>query len=59
MLLAKEAKKVFAIEYVISATKDGIKAAEYNNIKNIDFINGKVELELNNILKKVEKKLMQ
>lgn len=55
MLLAKEAKKVFAIEYVISATKDGIKAAEYNNIKNIDFINGKVELELNNILKKGEK----
>lgn len=55
MLLAKEAKRVFAIEYVMSATKDGIKAAEYNNIKNIDFINGKVELELNNILKKGEK----
>lgn len=43
MILSKKAKKVYAIEIVPSATKDGIKTAEENGIENIEFINGAVE----------------
>jgi len=46
MILSKEAKKVYSIELVESATKDAIKTADENSIDNIEFINGKVEEKL-------------
>lgn len=51
MILSKKAKKVFAIEIVESATKDGIKTSEENGIKNIEFINGDVNKELEKLVK--------
>lgn len=57
MILSKKAEKVYAIELVESATLDGIKTANENDIENIEFINGAVEdkmLELINIGKKVD-----
>lgn len=50
MLLSKFAKKVYAIEMVESATKDAMRTAKDNNIKNIQFINGKVEEELEKLI---------
>ena len=55
MILSQRAKKIFAIEVISSATKDGILAAKENNIKNIEFINGKVEEKLPEIIKNKEK----
>lgn len=52
MLLARKAKKVYGIEYVESATKDAKKTAKENSIINIEFINGKVEVELEKLIKK-------
>lgn len=52
MILSKKAKDVFAIEIVKSATEDGIKTAKENGIKNIQFINGSVEVELQKLLKR-------
>ncbi|MGL5965237.1 MAG: 23S rRNA (uracil(1939)-C(5))-methyltransferase RlmD [Fusobacteriaceae bacterium] len=52
MILSKKAKEVFAIEIVKSATEDGIKTARENGIKNIKFINGGVEIKLQELLKK-------
>lgn len=50
MLLAKKAKKVYGIEYVQSATIDAKKTATENGIKNVEFINGKVEDKLTLLL---------
>ena len=55
MILSPKAKKIFAIEVISSATKDGIIAARENNITNIEFINGKVEEKLPEIIEKKEK----
>ncbi|MGL5124474.1 MAG: 23S rRNA (uracil(1939)-C(5))-methyltransferase RlmD [Fusobacteriaceae bacterium] len=52
MILAKKAKKVYAIEIVKSATEDGKQTAKENNIKNIEFINGAVEEKLSTLIKK-------
>ncbi|MGL4402312.1 MAG: 23S rRNA (uracil(1939)-C(5))-methyltransferase RlmD [Fusobacteriaceae bacterium] len=52
MILSKKAKEVFAIEIVKSATEDGVKTAKENGIKNIQFINGGVEVKLGELLKK-------
>lgn len=52
MILSKKAKEVYAIEIVKSATEDGIKTAKENRIKNIQFINGGVEVKLQELLKK-------
>ncbi len=46
MIVSKKAKKVYAIELVESATKDAIKTSKENNIDNIEFINGKAEEKL-------------
>ncbi|WYA09514.1 23S rRNA (uracil(1939)-C(5))-methyltransferase RlmD [Fusobacterium nucleatum] len=46
MIMAKKAKKVYAIEIVKSASEDGEKTAKENGIENIEFINGAVEKEL-------------
>lgn len=51
MILSKKAKKVYAIELVESATKDGEKTAKENNISNIEFINGDVEIKLDELIK--------
>ena len=51
MMLSKKAKKVYAIELVESATKDGEKTASENNISNIEFINGDVEIKLDELIK--------
>ena len=46
MIMAKKAKKVYAIEIVKSASEDGEKTAKENGIENIEFLNGAVEKEL-------------
>ncbi len=46
MIMAKKAKKVYAIEIVKSASEDGAKTAKENGMENIEFINGTVEKEL-------------
>lgn len=55
MILSKKAKKVFAVEIIESATKDGVKTAQENEITNIDFINGSVEDKVTELLEKGEK----
>lgn len=55
MIMSKKAKKVYAIEVVKSATLDGIKTANENNIKNIEFINGTVEEKLDELIKSGQK----
>ncbi|MGX6590651.1 23S rRNA (uracil(1939)-C(5))-methyltransferase RlmD [Cetobacterium ceti] len=51
MILAKKAKKVYSIEIISSATKDGIKTAKENKIENISFVNGDVNKELKTLVK--------
>lgn len=53
--MSKKAKKVYAIEMVKSATLDGIKTADENGIKNIEFINGTVEEKLVELIKSRKK----
>lgn len=55
MIMSKKAKKVYAIEMVKSATLDGIKTADENGIKNIEFINGTVEEKLVELIKSRKK----
>ena len=50
MILSREAKKVYALELVESATEDGKKTSFENNITNIEFINGKAEEKLIELL---------
>ena len=52
MLLSKKAKKVYGIEFIEEATKDAQKTAKENGIKNVEFINGKVEDKLEELIKK-------
>ncbi len=52
MILSKKASKVYAIEMEESATRDAIRTSSENNINNIDFINGKAEDKLIDILEK-------
>lgn len=55
MILSRSANKVFSIEVVGAATQDAIKTAEENEIKNIKFINGKVEEKLVELFNNREK----
>jgi 23S rRNA (uracil1939-C5)-methyltransferase len=55
MILSGSAKKVFGIEVVKSATQDAIKTSVENKIKNIEFVNGKVEEKLVELLNSQEK----
>lgn len=43
ILLAKEFKKVYSVELVTSSSEDGQKNSDRNSIKNVEFINSKVE----------------
>ena len=40
MILSKEAEKIYSIEIVRAAVKDGIRTAKEYNIENIEFITG-------------------
>ncbi|MGL5278744.1 MAG: 23S rRNA (uracil(1939)-C(5))-methyltransferase RlmD [Cetobacterium sp.] len=51
MILSKKAKKVYSIEIVESAVKDGIQTAKENNIENVQFICGDVNKELGKLIK--------
>lgn len=55
MILSEKAKKVYGIELVEAASRDAIKTAEQNNIKNTEFINGKVEEKLIELIDSGEK----
>ncbi len=46
MILSKNAEKVYSIEIVKSAVKDGIRTAGENGIENMEFITGDVNKEL-------------
>lgn len=50
MILSKEAEKIYSIEIVRAAVKDGIRTAKENNIENIEFITGDVNKELLNLI---------
>jgi len=52
MILSKEAKEIYAIELIASATRDGERTARENKIKNIKFINGKAEEKLIELMEK-------
>ena len=52
MILSKNAEKVYSIEIVKEAVKDGMKTAKENNIENIEFITGDVNKELLNLIEK-------
>ena len=43
ILLAKYFDRVYSVELVSSASEDGKKNAEKNGVKNVEFINAKVE----------------
>ena len=51
MILSKKAKKIYSIEIVESAVKDGIQTAKENNINNVQFICGDVNKELGKLIK--------
>lgn len=51
MILSKKAKKVYSIEIVESAVKDGIRTAKENHIENVEFICGDVNKELGKLIK--------
>ncbi|WP_294703049.1 23S rRNA (uracil(1939)-C(5))-methyltransferase RlmD [uncultured Fusobacterium sp.] len=55
MILSKKAAKVYAIELVESATLDGMKTAQENEIENIDFINGAVEDKMLELINRGER----
>lgn len=52
MILSKKAKKVYSIEIIESASKDGEKTAFENKISNVEFIHGDVNKELKKLVKK-------
>lgn len=43
ILLAKNFNKVFSVEFVTSSSEDGQKNSDRNGIKNVEFVNKKVE----------------
>lgn len=55
MILSSKAKHVYGIEMIEPAVKDAIKTASENNIDNVEFINGKVEDKLPEMLKENKK----
>lgn len=48
---SKKAKKVYGIEIVTDAVKDAKKNAEINNVRNVEFVSGKVEVILPRLCK--------
>jgi len=55
MLFAKHSKKVISVELNSQASSDWFENAKKNNIKNIDFVNAKVEDFLSDYLKSRQK----
>ncbi|MGL4424767.1 MAG: 23S rRNA (uracil(1939)-C(5))-methyltransferase RlmD [Cetobacterium sp.] len=52
MILSRNAKKVYSIEIIEAAVKDGIKTAKENKIENVEFLCGDVNKELGKLIKK-------
>ncbi|CAM3068717.1 23S rRNA (uracil(1939)-C(5))-methyltransferase RlmD [Streptobacillus ratti] len=52
MIMAQKANKVIGLEIVPESVKAGIKTSNENNIKNVEFIVGKVEETIPNVLEK-------
>ncbi len=52
LLLAKEVKKVYGIDYSPASIKDARENARINDIKNVEFIEGHVEGEVPTLVKK-------
>ncbi|MGL6023311.1 MAG: 23S rRNA (uracil(1939)-C(5))-methyltransferase RlmD [Cetobacterium sp.] len=52
MILSKNAKKVYSIEIIEAAVKDGMQTAKENKIENVDFICGDINKELGKLIKK-------
>ncbi|MGL5917941.1 MAG: 23S rRNA (uracil(1939)-C(5))-methyltransferase RlmD [Cetobacterium sp.] len=52
MILSKNAKKVYSIEIIESAVKDGVKTAKENKIENVEFLCGDANKELGKLIKK-------
>lgn len=50
MIIAEKAEFVYCVEENSSATSDAERAADYNKIKNIEFINGKMEEKIYEII---------
>ena len=50
MILSKKARKIYSIEIVVPAVKDGIKTAKENGIENIEFITGDVNKEIKKLM---------
>lgn len=50
MILSEKAKKVYSIEIIEGAVRDGIRTAKQNNIENIEFIAGDVNQELGKLI---------
>ena len=50
MILSKNAEKIYSIEIIKEAVKDGIRTAKENGIENIEFITGDVNKELLNLI---------
>jgi 23S rRNA (uracil1939-C5)-methyltransferase len=55
MITAKKASYVYCVEENSSATSDAERAAEYNSIKNIEFITGKMEEKIYEIINNKKK----
>ncbi|XMB73137.1 23S rRNA (uracil(1939)-C(5))-methyltransferase RlmD [Mycoplasmatota bacterium WC30] len=51
ILLAKHAKKVYGIDFSQASVKDAVENARINNIENVEFIKGKVEIEMPKLIK--------
>ncbi len=51
LYLADKVKKIFAVESLAAASSDAEKNAEINEINNVEFINGRVEKELEKIIR--------
>ncbi len=51
ILLSKHVKKVYGIDFSKASIKDAIENAKINNIDNVEFIKGKVEIAMPNLIK--------
>ena len=51
LLFAKQAKKVYGIDYSEASINDAIENARINNIKNVEFVKGHVEAEMPKLIK--------
>ena len=53
-LVAKTAKKVYAVEIIESSVQDGLVSMQKNNIKNVTYINDDIKNAIDNITEKID-----